>query len=410
MRRILVNYAKPGMVLARDLHDGYGHTLLEKGSQLGPEHVQALARVGVTELLIEDDRVNDVVASPLISPELSGAAAEALTQILCRLQSVQQPERTGVGMGQMRLGALSAGTGNQQTANISSDLTLIRRVAFEMVQQLTPNPNGDPTISGCHSAEDYDFLLPAKTAEISLLMGKVAGLDQAQLVNLGMAALLQNIGYTRVSPHTLTQKPGALWEELAFVRAWRASDTGPGHEKMPVTAAELQAIWKHAEHGAEILKQANTVDAEVIEIIVEHHERWNGSGYPRELKAERIMLPARILAIADTCCTMASERPYREAFLPLDVAELIVAYSGELYDPDMVRIFIENVPTFPTGVMVKLSSGEAGIVTDANVGLIGRPKVRVCYDKDNRPVDSPYEVDLAEPQNRDKLIATTVEY
>jgi len=410
MRRILVNYAKPGMILARDLHDGYGHVLLEKGTPLGPEHVQALARVGVSELLIEDERVNDIVVSPIISPELRGAAAEALTQILARLETVQQPERTSVGTGQMRLGAQSAAGGIENDANIGSDLTLIRRVTFEMVQQLTPTPTGDPTISGCHSAEDYDFILPVKTAEISLLMGKVAGLNQTQLVNLGMAALLQNIGYTRVFPNNLTQKPGALWEELAFVRAWRTGNNGPGHEKTPITAAELQAVWKHAEHGEEILKQANALDAEVIEIVLQHHERWNGSGYPRELKAGEILPPARILAIADACCTMASERPYREAFLPLEVAELIVAYSGELYDPEMVRIFIENVPTFPTGVMVRLNTGEVGIVTDSNVGLIGRPKVRVCNDKDGRPIPRPYEVDLAEPQNRDKLIATTVEY
>jgi HD-GYP domain-containing protein (c-di-GMP phosphodiesterase class II) len=410
MRRILVNYAEPGMILARDLHDGYGHVLLDKGTQLGPEHVQALARVGVSELLIEDDRVNDVVIAPLISPELRGAAAEALTQILARLEGAQEPERTGVGMGQMRPGASSTGAATQHQAGIGSDLTLIRRVAFEMAQQLAPASTGDATISGCHSAEDYDFVLPVKIAEISLLMGKVAGLNQTQLVNLGMAALLQNIGYTRVFPHNLTQKPGVLWEELAFVRAWRTGRNGPDHEKTPVTAAELQAVWKHPEHSVEILKQANAVDAELLEIILQHHERWNGSGYPRELRAGQILPSARILAITDTSCTMASQRPYREAFLPLEVAELIVAYSGELYDPEMVRIFIENVPTFPTGAMVKLNTGEVGIVTDSNVGLIGRPKVRMCNGQDGRPIARPYEVDLAEPQNRQKLIATTVEY
>lgn len=410
MRRILVNYAKPGMILARDLHNGYGHVLLEKGTPLGPEHVQALARVGVSELLIEDERVSDVVVSPLISPELRGAAAEALTQILAKLQTVPQPERTTVGTGQMRLGSQGSAARCENDADIANDVTVIRRVIFEMVQQLTPAPTGDPTISGCHSAEDYDFVLPVKAAEIALLIGKVAGLNQTQLVNLGMAAMLQNIGYAMVSPASLTERPGALWEELAFVRAWRTGNNGPGHEKTPITAAELQAIWKHPEHSSEILKQTSTVDAEVVEIVLQHHERWNGSGYPRELRADQILPPARILGIADVCCTMASERPYREAFLPLEVAELLVAYSGELYDPEMVHIFIENVPTFPTGAMVRLNTGEVGIVIDSNVGLIGRPKVRVCNDKEGRPIKRPYEVDLAEPQNREKLITTTVEY
>lgn len=409
MRRILVDYAKPGMILAGDLHDGYGHVLFEKGTQLSPEHTQTMARLGVSELLIEDERVNDVIVSPLISPELAGAAAEALTQILVRLQAMQQPERTRVGTSPTRPGSLSSDYGGQTGSSTSADLTIIRRVSYEMVQQLFPAPKGDPTISGCHSAEDYDFILPVKTAGISLLMGKAAGFNQTQLVNLGMAALLQNIGYTRVSPQHLTQKPGALWEELAFVRAWRTGKNGPGHEQ-PITAAELQSVWKHSEHGAEILRQTNSVDAEVNEIIMQHHERWNGSGYPNELRGKEILAPARILALADTSCTMASKRTYREAFLPHEVAELIVAYSGELYDPEMVHIFIENVPTFPTGVMVKLNTGEVGIVTDSNVGLIGRPKIRVCLDKDSRPIARSFEVDLAEPQNREKLIVTTMEY
>jgi hypothetical protein len=81
-----------------------------------------------------------------------------------------------------------------------------------------------------------------------------------------------------------------------------------------------------------------------------------------------------------------------------------------LYDPDLVQLFLENIPAFPTGVMVKLNAGEVGIVVDANLGLVGRPKVRVCYDKDGNQLETPYEVDLAEDEHANKLATSAVEY
>lgn len=413
MRRILVRYAKPGMVLARDLYDGHGHIVLKEGTQLTEEWVQSLGYIGCPELMIVDDRVQDVAVWPLISSELEGAVAENLGEILVQAESMRPDGAIGTRDPGRSSATISGPAITQQAAKTGEniDLTRLRQLTSQMVQQLSPVPKGDPTITGWHSLRNSTCVLPVKIAGLSLLMGKAAGLNETQLIDLGMAALLQNIGYVMVIPQELVHRPGALCEDLAFSNAWRIADNGqkPEPKLEPLTEDELQIVWRHPVYGAEMLEKCG-VDSKLTEIILQHHERWNGNGYPAGLKGKDISLSARILAMTDTCCTMVSRKPYRQAFLPLEASELIVACSHVFYDPELVRMFIEQVPFFPTGVTVKLNTGEVGIVTDANLGIVGRPRIRICYDEDSQPVEKPYDIDLAEDECEGKLVTTALEY
>ena len=414
MRRILVKYAKPGMVLAKDLHDGSGQVAIGKGTQLTDRWVQALAYVGASELVILDERFQDVSVSSMISPELEGMVSEALREALAGTAAAVSgsaatacpvPDRDGVSRTMSPTGQASEAAGE------APDLGRLRQLVYQMVQQLSPELKGDPTITGWHSWRDAAHILPMKIASLSLLLGKEAEMSESELVDLGMAALLQNAGYAMIKPPELVERPGALWEEMAFVNAWRTDNGGLPMAKMePLAENELQIVWKHPLHGAEILIELNGVNDSVRSTIVQHHERWNGSGYPYGLKGAEISLAARILGICDAVCTTVSKKPYRQPFQPYEATELIVACSRVLYDPDLVQLFLENIPAFPTGVMVKLNAGEVGIVVDANLGLVGRPKVRVCYDKDGNQLETPYEVDLAEDEHSNKLATSAVEY
>lgn len=413
MRRILVKYAKPGMVLAKDLHDGSGQVAIGKGTQLTDRWVQALAYVGASELVILDERFQDVSVSSMISPELEGTVSEALREALARIAAAVSgsaaacpvPDRDGVSR------AMSATSQASGAAGEAPDLGRLRQLVYQMVQQLSPELKGDPTITGWHSWRDAAHILPMKIASLSLLLGKEAGMSESELVDLGMAALLQNAGYAKIKPPELVERPGALWEEMAFVNAWRTDNGGlPMAKVEPLAENELQIVWKHPLHGTEILRECNGVNDSVRSTIVQHHERWNGSGYPYGLKGAEISLAARILGICDAVCTTVSKKPYRQPFQPYEATELVVACSRVLYDPDLVQLFLENIPAFPTGVMVKLNAGEVGIVVDANLGLVGRPKVRVCYDKDGNQLETPYEVDLAEDEHANKLATSAVEY
>jgi hypothetical protein len=89
---------------------------------------------------------------------------------------------------------------------------------------------------------------------------------------------------------------------------------------------------------------------------------------------------------------------------PHNAIEAIMAESGSLFDPKIVRLFCLNVPIYPTGVSVKLNTGEVGIVTDANLGTVGRPVIRICYDKFGIILVNPYDINLKQTEYQDRLI------
>ena len=90
--------------------------------------------------------------------------------------------------------------------------------------------------------------------------------------------------------------------------------------------------------------------------------------------------------------------------------EFIVAYSGELFDPELVKYFSRQFPPYPSGLMVKLNTGEIGIVSSANTGFFARPKVRICYDKDARAISKPYDINLADADHQHKLVTEVLDY
>ncbi len=107
--------------------------------------------------------------------------------------------------------------------------------------------------------------------------------------------------------------------------------------------------------------------------------------------------------MADTYHSLLSRRPHRQALRPQDAVEFIVAYSGELFDPELVQVFARQIPQYPAGLAVKLSSGEVGIVSNPNIGHIARPIVRICAENGEN-LKEPYDLDLSRPERMTKLI------
>lgn len=354
MRRISTRHARTGMVLTRTVYDHRGYQLLESGLELTRQSLITLTKNRVGELFIEDRRLADASVHPAISPEVEAEAARALVRVIADAES---------------------------TGSIND--ILIREAeacVYKMVRELFPKMLGEGNLSGCLSYEDYDYALPAKAASLSLLIGRKAGYGMTDLPGLGMSALLMNLGYCLVRSSTL-RSPDSLMEKVS------------------------QEIPRHPDNGASLLKQAGSFSPEVIRAVEEHHERWDGSGYPARLKGTEISPFARIIAIADTYFELVSNRPGKPASMPHEAVEFILAGCGELFDPEFTQIFVRLVPVYPAGTAVKLNTGELGIVSNGNSGHIARPVVRICTERRVGVIAKPYDLDLSEPRNQARLIA-----
>ena len=346
------------MVLARTVYDSAGNILFDMGEELNSDMMSSLTIQGVAEIFIEDPRVDDVPVFPLVEPELEAQLTLAYREI--------------------------AIASHGETTLDSTLLDSIRIPMMATASGLYPEIPGEVSVAGFHTDEDYRYARRVRVAELSLLMGKVAGYSMYEIIDLGMAALLADIGSIRY-PVGYLEKPE------------------------PHTPEEAEQIARHPELGAQVLLDTGIQSEEVINAIFSHHERWDGSGFPRGLAKDDIPIFSRIIAIADTFYDMVSTRPDRPPYLPHDVVEFIMAFSGDYFDPEMVRIFARQVPLYPTGVLVRLSTGEEGIISDANLGHIGRPVVRICSDGIGSRT-RPHDIDLSQPSQQAKLVTAVLEF
>lgn len=360
MIRISVQHAQIGMTLARAVYDTLGRLVLDNSTVLDMSHLPILERLDVRGIIVQDPRVDDVIIVPLISEEVEAQAVRQLHHVMDKDHGTL-PEY------------------------VKMDMVSIERVIKNMVQGLYATMFGEINIEGCLSAPNYEYFHPVKATGLGLMLGKELGLSKTELINLGKASLLQNIGYTMIPKETIAALQPDSEEKSADYR-------------------------KHPELGYRILSQEKDLDKSIREGIATHHERWAGNGFPRGLKGDQIPVFGRIISLASTFHALVSRRHGQQPFSPPEAAEFIVAYSGEYFDPEMVQVFVKNAPLYPKGVMVKLNSGESGIVVETNVGYIGRPKIRMCLDRNNKKFEQPYDIDLTQPDFLNQTITEILYY
>jgi HD-GYP domain-containing protein (c-di-GMP phosphodiesterase class II) len=213
----------------------------------------------------------------------------------------------------------------------------------------------------------------ARALQVSIYMmvfGRYLALEREEIGLLGLLGLLQDIGKTRL--------PAALLEK-----------TGP------LTPQESETVKKHVELSAHILGITPGLPPKLAALALLHHERQDGSGYPRGLKAYQIGLYGSIAAICDTYDALMTVRPYAGEHSPAAAVQILLKESGTGFHAPLVEQFIQCVGAFPVGSVVELNSGEVGIVIAENAAERLKPVVMVGLDRAGKPLRLPQILDLA---------------
>jgi HD-GYP domain-containing protein (c-di-GMP phosphodiesterase class II) len=189
-------------------------------------------------------------------------------------------------------------------------------------------------------------------------------------MNLALGALLHDIGKTQI-PLDILRKNGQL------------------------TEAEFSMMKKHAEYGYLILKDEPNIPLVSAHCAFQHHERMNGSGYPRGIAGKDIHEYARWIGLVDSYDAMTTHRVYRRAMLPHQAMEIIYTGTGTLYEKSKIELFRDKVAIYPIGITVTLNTGETGTVVGLNAVVPQRPVVRVLQDEAGQELSSPFDVDLS---------------
>jgi HD-GYP domain-containing protein (c-di-GMP phosphodiesterase class II) len=244
----------------------------------------------------------------------------------------------------------------------------VKGVVRSLVDNVLTNRYAMLQLTGLKNYDEYTFYHSANVAILSLALGSCITHDYRFLSSLGVGALLHDIGKLTVDLSILN-KPGPLTpEEWASVR------------QHPVTGSEMTALLPG-------------VDKAAIVTILEHHMRWDATGYPTRTPRRKQHLASRIVAVADSYDAMTSRRSYSAARVQDEAMLLLAKSAGTSLDPALVRLFVGLMGLYPPRSAVRLSDGSVGIVLAPGEDDPLRPVVRRIADPDGGFV-TPEDIDL----------------
>jgi hypothetical protein len=171
----------------------------------------------------------------------------------------------------------------------------------------------------------------------------------------------------------------------------------------PLDMQEFATVQTHVEHGHALLL-ASGLPKETLDACLYHHERMDGSGYPRRLKQAEIPVLARMVAICDVYDAVTSNRPYKNAWSPAEAIAQMASWPGQ-FDPSLFSALVRCLGLYPTGSLVRLHSGRLAVVMEQNPGALSQPVVRVFFCTQRRSRISPQRLDLSSPDVRDHITA-----
>ena len=250
----------------------------------------------------------------------------------------------------------------------SFEVERVEEIVTDMVESIVRNPDALMWVARLRESDLSTYGHGLQVSVYLTAFGRHLGFPKEHLAVLAQVGLLLDIGKIRL-PKDLLDKKDRL------------------------TPEEFEIAKSHVEHGLEILSGAN-FDSQVVEAIAQHHERLNGTGYPKGIQGDEICIYGRMAGIADCFSALVKKRPYAEPMSSYEALRALSGWGGELFQEALVQQFISSVGVFPVGSLIELSSGEVAVVVAHNKVRRLKPRVLVVTGPDKTPAPYPTMVDL----------------
>ncbi|MGB8338037.1 MAG: HD-GYP domain-containing protein [Burkholderiales bacterium] len=253
--------------------------------------------------------------------------------------------------------------------NRMPDVEKVKETVDGMVDSIVRNPDALLWLTKLKTKDSYTY---GHSIDVSIYLasfGRHLGLPKDDLNVLGMAGMLQDIGKIRL-PKEILEKNQRL------------------------TPEELEIVKSHVGESMKILTETPGVPRQVLNIVANHHERFDGTGYPRKLQGEAIGMYASMAAIVDTFEAMTSERPYSKAMTAQEALRTMHGWKDKTFEKTLVEQFIQCVGIYPVGSLVELNTGDIGIVIAQNRVRRLQPRIMLLMDGLKEKYKTPISLDL----------------
>ncbi|WP_183108719.1 HD-GYP domain-containing protein [Thermohalobacter berrensis] len=246
----------------------------------------------------------------------------------------------------------------------------VKDIVKEVVNYILQNNEIINRLYEIKSIDKYTFKHSINVCVLSIITGIYLDYGIYELIDLGIGAILHDIGKTKI-PNSILNKPGKLTDD------------------------EYEMIKKHSSYGYEILKYNIGLDEKISRVALHHHEKVNGRGYPYGKRENEIDTYSKIVAITDVYDALTSNRIYRKKMKTFHAVDYIISMAGYQFNKRLVQTFAKNIPIYSKSKGVMLSNGHKGIVIDVREEFPTKPVVKVLYDRDCK-LKNPYNIDLLE--------------
>ncbi|MBM7614210.1 HD-GYP domain-containing protein [Alkaliphilus hydrothermalis] len=331
---------KAGMRLAKSISTTDGKLLIDAGIPLKHQYIEKLCKLGIQDIHVDWDQNAD---GDLYDVFFQDTKRE-MTQL------VEESFKT-------------------MSISKSFEINRLKVLIRQLIEDLSYNKETMVYLTDIRNIDVYTFGHCINVCIFSLMMGILLDLSQDELVDLGVGALLHDIGKIAVSQEVL-KKPSSL------------------------DPYEYEEIKTHSIRGYEIIKNIEGISKSSCHVVRHHHERFNGKGYPDGLKGSDIHLFSRIVAICDVYDALTSNRVYKKKITPHFAVEYLVSMGGHEFDYELVKLFIKHITVYPVGTLVKFNTGESAEIIKINESFPTRPVVWVKFDQQGEPIEGSRVLDL----------------
>ncbi|MFB6355532.1 MAG: HD domain-containing phosphohydrolase [bacterium] len=379
-RSVSIDKLLPGMVISDSVTDQErGETLLEEGTQLTEKEIRTLRSRNIYNVRIEEQsyrearRQSDESESEGISfstEELEDLAEEVIEEDLEDRSEDQKELQKFYEQSIEIVKNVFDGVRNRNRLECDD----LQPLVSSMINHLTRDADSLLLIARNRSSDTYLYSHSVNVALLTIHLARQFDIDRDQLTELGIGSILHDIGMANVSKDVLL-KEGALTDE------------------------EYKSVQKHPEYGHQLVQAKENLSNIARTVVTQHHEKMDGSGYPRGLQGDDVSVYSRFVAVTDAFDAMVSPRTYNKRRSSYEAMQIIIREGGSSFDQSIARYFYQNMSIYPIGTLVRLNDGAMGIVQRSTSAPM-RPVIKVLTDQEGAKLESPDLVNLLEDKER----------
>lgn len=350
MRLVPIESVRENSLLGKNIYNSNGQILLRAGVVLTESIIQRVKDLSFLSLYIIDE-YSSAEIEDIIKPELRQKSISVIKETFSDIERVAAIHK------------FDNCLVNDYTKKEQKYFNSINSIAEELLDNVLSNKNVLLSLVDIKSMDNYTYAHCVNVAVISIVLGISLNLSKSNLTHLCIGALIHDIGKSFL-PKNILQKPDKLTKE------------------------EFEIIKTHSQYGYNFLGNFFDLSSHSKLIALQHHERFDGLGYPNQISGTNISYLSRIVSIADVYDALTSDRPYKRAMCPSDALEYLMSNAGTAFDYDMINVFCKIIIPFPEGTIVSLSNGDIGIVEKTIPNFPLRPIVKIVKSNNSNEVGS----------------------